>query len=1636
MASSVIAPDSSSADEALLAAAVSGNLYGVRRALQAGAALDAKNAEGFTAVCIAAERGHSSVLEVLCDAGLDAGQQGSGGWTPLMWAARNGHLECVSALCRRAQPTGGGGGGGGSSGGIDLDAVNDNGSTALMVAATCGHAAIIAALADAGADLYVATAHNASTALHLAASCGNWAAAEQLVALDASKRLLGAATAHGATALHLAAHAASDAVIRALLDANADVHAKDRHRCTPLHYAMRAGDERCVALLLAAGAGAAAGSGAASATATHKALSSSDSTAAARSSGRTLSGMAGSAFDAAPASASMRSGEASDNAHHEEYSGYSNSTAGVAAQCSVSGAIAGGGTIRKQASPASRSSYDLPSPAGGVSTSSKLAAARRLVAARHRTHTTPSAVGGGGALPPPPPVVPRSPAPVLGSVSPHLASPTVHSPTPSCNRAPGDSVANGSSLQYSSVGGAASLDASVYGVSSGTGSGSDGAGIAAVERLRHELGEQKRALSRAFAHIDEMRERGEGVASEARQISSTPSAFAGGGSVTALLASAAAGAPVSVSDVASAAAAAATAATRKEQEALLARVSALEEQVRQQAATISEAEANSRRAAIATAALNAEASLRSSCSNVSNKSAEQGAGSPSSGAPSGVAATLQSLIERTAQAERQIEEMRQELQSTSANAERAAAAAASSSGSPIATTSPAVTSPAAIEGLRASLRAELRTSLHGDLRRDLFGELGSEVAAALRGDAEPQLRAQVADLVGNLARREIRDEVNATARVEARQEAQVAVQEALESAVQREVSSAAQQWLAGAALQGAVKAALTDMRVSAASEGLVSGGVKAVSAEIQLQQEQQLTQRRQALELSDLQRELRSQQLSVESLQRELSAIRARSSPTHPSSRQAASANTDEVGGTGSSPSPTDGKSPTSAVADTHSRAPLADSFASSRAAAALRHDLDALREALSHQIAVVSERQGEAERGSAELRLALPRVNLTLDGHTASIRHLEDELAAMSNAQRAVSVAVDEATTAAQVAQVTGDEAKRRAEEAGSLARETAVATAALLRGDEATSGAAGAAGENLAMMTASAAAAESSRLSAELEVLHATLREARGTLMDHSARLHSIELHEGAGSRGRSAVDRATLTASGAAVALSAGGSVVRPSPLRASDTQLKSNGSDSASGGGGNGAFASAELLTSEPWRGLPGASIPSTAAPTTGPPEGMWGAEGGAEVSGPAGVPTTAGTGTGCGSHTDGSAAASVSLSERPRLSRDAWLKEGEKRPDTGAMSPVASSEKGEGGRGPKWDIKKLAEEIEKSKGGDLTQWLEVMRDQVAIANEEERQLLHKQRDLFAQGVDSQASAGASTMTYQQQVRANKRLQRLIDEARSRVEEVRGLVRTALAHGFVTQLQTRISTRLRYKFALWAEFAGFERPEGEGNAVVVSEHAADRSSAASESGSGSGLIAASEGRHAARSGQTPSMELISRHAPALQRLGLSPMSTTGGGGGGSSMGALCSPPALATSTAPPAWARSGAFTVTPSDKRRRTTSLGGGAAPSPTPSSSSSDRVLGGSLSLGRASSAGRRRRSSTSSGHQPEEILAVRGSGGFTEYRIRWKGFSSSQSETWELGSQMKVLPGFAEALGRFEHASAGAGTGSSPRRGT
>ena len=173
---------------------------------------------------------------------IDATLCGSNGWTPIMWAARNGHVRVVERLCGHSPLL------------ARLDATNANGSSALMIAATCGGTEIIGVLARAGAHLYSRTGHSQSSALHLACSCGNAGAARRLLELDEEDELLGGTTAHGATALHLAAHAASAATLRCLLQAGANVHAQDKHQCTPLHYAVRSGDEQCVQLLRQAGA--------------------------------------------------------------------------------------------------------------------------------------------------------------------------------------------------------------------------------------------------------------------------------------------------------------------------------------------------------------------------------------------------------------------------------------------------------------------------------------------------------------------------------------------------------------------------------------------------------------------------------------------------------------------------------------------------------------------------------------------------------------------------------------------------------------------------------------------------------------------------------------------------------------------------------------------------------------------------------------------------------------------------------------------------------------------------------------------------------------------------------------------------------------------------------------------------------------------------------------------------------------------------------------------------------------------------------------------------------------------------------------------------------------------------------------
>ena len=81
-----------------------------------------------------------------------------------------------------------------------IDATNDDGSTALMIAASCGHADVVGVLVGAGANLHVLSGSNGSNVLHLASACGHAPVVEELMMHDRRGRLLRGETAHGATA--------------------------------------------------------------------------------------------------------------------------------------------------------------------------------------------------------------------------------------------------------------------------------------------------------------------------------------------------------------------------------------------------------------------------------------------------------------------------------------------------------------------------------------------------------------------------------------------------------------------------------------------------------------------------------------------------------------------------------------------------------------------------------------------------------------------------------------------------------------------------------------------------------------------------------------------------------------------------------------------------------------------------------------------------------------------------------------------------------------------------------------------------------------------------------------------------------------------------------------------------------------------------------------------------------------------------------------------------------------------------------------------------------------------------------------------------------------------------------------------
>src|SRR5208337_5502443 len=102
----------------------------------------------------AAKRGDLPEIKSLLDKGAEVNAKNDNGSTALMAASLQGHPEIVQALLAK---------------GAEVNAKNNNGSTALMAACLQGHREIVEALLAKGAEVNVKN-NNGSTALMAASS--------------------------------------------------------------------------------------------------------------------------------------------------------------------------------------------------------------------------------------------------------------------------------------------------------------------------------------------------------------------------------------------------------------------------------------------------------------------------------------------------------------------------------------------------------------------------------------------------------------------------------------------------------------------------------------------------------------------------------------------------------------------------------------------------------------------------------------------------------------------------------------------------------------------------------------------------------------------------------------------------------------------------------------------------------------------------------------------------------------------------------------------------------------------------------------------------------------------------------------------------------------------------------------------------------------------------------------------------------------------------------------------------------------------------------------------------------------------------------------------------------------------------
>ena len=189
----------------------------------------------FTPLMFAAYNGHEAVVRLLVERdGVDINSRDIGGpGTPLRAAAYNGHEAVVRLLIER---------------GVEINAKDDAGRTALMFAARKGHEAVVRLLTERGDVEINAKDKEGKIVLMYAAEEGHEAVVRLLIERDGE---INAKDNEGKTALMFAAEKGHGAVVRLLIERDdVPINAKDNYGRTALMWAATCGRDAVVRLLI------------------------------------------------------------------------------------------------------------------------------------------------------------------------------------------------------------------------------------------------------------------------------------------------------------------------------------------------------------------------------------------------------------------------------------------------------------------------------------------------------------------------------------------------------------------------------------------------------------------------------------------------------------------------------------------------------------------------------------------------------------------------------------------------------------------------------------------------------------------------------------------------------------------------------------------------------------------------------------------------------------------------------------------------------------------------------------------------------------------------------------------------------------------------------------------------------------------------------------------------------------------------------------------------------------------------------------------------------------------------------------------------------------------------------------------